>query len=143
MNSLPLFTNLICSAYMFGVIWLIQLIHYPAFAFIEPAKFVDFHKRHSTVMGILVGPVMILELLTGLWLLSLNMNSWSVVNLVLVLALWGLTFLVSVPLHNQLATGFKLDVIHKLFSTNWPRTLIWTAKLIIVAYWFFILNLSY
>jgi hypothetical protein len=143
MNSLPLFTSLICSAYMFGVIWLIQLIHYPAFFSIEPAKFVDFHRRHSAVMGFLVAPAMILELLAALWLVSLNMNGWSVINLVLVLALWGLTFFVSVPLHNKLAKGFKLDVIHKLVSTNWPRTSIWTAKLIIVAYWFLIPNISY
>jgi hypothetical protein len=33
--------------FMTGVIWLIQIVHYPAFALIDPNKFLEFHAMHS------------------------------------------------------------------------------------------------
>lgn len=137
MSSLPLVASQICAAYMCGVIWLIQLIHYPSFVSVEPSQFANFHHRHSAVMGVLVGPVMIVELLAGLWLVSQHAHVVSLANVVIVLLLWIFTFFVSVPLHNQLSAGFDLKVIHQLVLTNWPRTFLWTAKLALTSYWLF------
>lgn len=135
MNLLPLIVSQICATYMCGVIWVIQLIHYPSFAYINPAQFTEAHQRHSALMGVIAGPVMILELLAGLWLVSNKVTTMSLLNLGIIALLWFFTFFVSVPLHNQLAAGFDLVVIQKLVTTNWPRTILWSAKMVLTSYW--------
>lgn len=114
------------SLYMTGVIWLIQLIHYPAFHAIDEKEFSRFHHRHSQVMGWIVGPVMVVELLSTLWLAQTGQTIW-IVKSVTVLFLWGLTFFVSVPCHNRLSAGKEAQQIDRLIRTNWPRTVLWTA----------------
>ncbi len=72
---------------------------------------------------------MILELLTGAWLLWQNPGSIFALLLLVVLLLWGFTFFVSVPFHEKLVkNGFDRKCIQKLISTNWPRTFLWTIK---------------
>lgn len=116
------------ALYMCGVIWLIQLIHYPSFIHINAGSFQQFHAQHSAVMGLIVGPIMVVELLTAFWLLNYETNFLNITNATLVIALWLLTFLVSVPLHNKLTQGQDLTVIQSLIQTNWPRTILWTAR---------------
>jgi hypothetical protein len=128
MNLIALFISQICSVYMVGVIWIIQLSTYPNFAFLDPSQFQAVHHRHTALMGALVGPVMVIELLVSLWLFSAERNTFTVSNLVIVLILWVLTFTLSVPLHNKLGAGFDLVLIQRLVLTNWPRTIFWTIK---------------
>ena len=135
MNLLPLVVSQICAAYMCGVIWLIQLIHYPSFASIHPSQFAEFHQRHSSIMGLIVGPVMIVELVAGLWLVNNKINDFTVLNLGIIALLWFFTFFVSVPLHNQLSAGFNAVAIQKLVATNWPRTILWSIKVVLTSYW--------
>lgn len=127
--------SLISSVYMCGVIWVIQLIHYPSFSSIVPNQFLQFHSQHTMAMGLIVGPVMVIELVAGLWLLMNKAEFFSVSYFIMVATLWALTFFVSVPLHNKLAQGYDLQVIQNLISTNWPRTIIWTAKAILTSVW--------
>jgi hypothetical protein len=135
MNFLAIYVSQICSVYMCGVIWIIQVVHYPGFAKYNPSQFIEAHAKHSSAMGLLVGPVMIIEILAAFWLVIKLSNYISIINLVLVLLLWFFTFFASVPLHNRLSTGFDLEVIQKLVLTNWPRTVLWTAKAILTSYW--------
>lgn len=120
-----------CSLYMAGIIWLIQLLHYPSFLQIDKSSFLDFHTQHTNMMTLLVGPVMIAELVLSLYL-SQHFEKFWLIQSVLVVILFLLTFLVSVPIHNQLAHGFDKNLIQKLISTNWPRTIIWTIKAILL-----------
>lgn len=56
---------------------------------------------------------------------------WSLdllLPLLVVLAIWGCTFFLSVPLHAVLGKGKDAAVIRRLVNTNWPRTVLWTAK---------------
>jgi hypothetical protein len=119
---------------MCGVIWVIQMVHYPSFAYMNPTQFTEAHQRHTSMMGVIVGPVMILELMAGLWLVSERITSFSLLNLGIIALLWFFTFFVSVPLHNQLDAGFNLVAIQKLVTTNWPRTILWTAKMALTSY---------
>lgn len=135
MNSTPLLLSQICATYMCGVIWIIQLIHYPSFKFINPVHFAEAHQRHTGLMGLIVGPVMIVELLAGLWLISERVNYFSVANLTIIALLWILTFFVSVPLHNKLSGGFHAGTIKDLVMTNWPRTILWSLKVGLTSYW--------
>lgn len=128
-------TNLlhaICCAFMTGVLWVIQLVHYPAFAAIDKNNFHRFHWQHTQRITWVVGPVMLIELLTGISLFLLNQSPLWSLNLILLLMTWGLTFFLSVPLHNKLMQHQDSGVIHRLVQTNWPRTVLWTARLTLV-----------
>ena len=116
-----------CSFYMVGVIWLIQLIHYPTFSKIEENVFRMFHREHTTAMSILVGPVMIMELITVFYLAKSFEARW-LISAAMTVILWCLTFFVSVPIHNRLESGRQPELLKNLIMTNWPRTIVWTAK---------------
>lgn len=121
--------QLACCLLMTGLIWLVQLVHYPSFQFVHPQRFDEFHLHHTSRITLIVAPLMGLELLTAV-LLVLQRGDTYVwwLNLLGVLLIWICTAFLSVPLHNQLAGGYDYDKIQALVATNWPRTLIWTAR---------------
>lgn len=119
--------QLVCCFYMTGVILVIQVIHYPIFSQIDSAMFKAFHSKHSFALGLIAGPIMCLELVSAIWI-SKNGNPWLALNAVLVAALWLITFLISVPLHNRLALGFDEEAWNRLLKTNWMRTFIWGGR---------------
>jgi hypothetical protein len=55
-----------------------------------------------------------------------------VAGLVLVGIVWASTFLIQVPLHNRLGSGFNHEVIQLLVNTNWIRTIGWSLRAILV-----------
>lgn len=131
MKNLVFILNQSSALYMCGVIWIIQLIHYPSFAQLSSNHFQQFHLQHTNMMSLLVGPVMVLELFISIWILTSEKDILTVLNLVVVIGLWLLTFLVSVPLHNKLSQGQDSETIQKLILTNWPRTVLWTIRPVI------------
>ena len=131
---LLLVANLGVAAVLTGLIWTVQLVHYPGLALVGKADFARYHAAHTARMGLLAGPLMVAELALALWLagagraaLPYGAGWWS---LVLVLATWAVTFFVSVPFHNRLAaSGYDYIVIDGLTRTNWLRTAAWTLRL--------------
>lgn len=124
--------------YMAGVIWLIQLVHYPMFHFLDRTKFQSSHAFHSTAIGFVVMPAMLLELALATIIISRRgAGDWpALAGFLLVLILWGVTFFVMVPLHGRLASGgFQPDVIRALVQWNWLRTIAWTARAFIAILW--------
>lgn len=113
--------------YLTGVIWVIRLTHYPAFALIDAKHFERFHARHTAVMGGIVGPVMVFELATAV-ILSRSLAAEWLLNLAGVVLIWIVTFGLSVPAHNKLAAGQDQQVIRRLVQSNWIRTVIWTLR---------------
>ncbi len=105
--------------FMTGVIWLIQLVHYPLMVYVKPEEFPVFHAEHSRWITVVVGPMMLLQLGT-----SFLINSYLAV--LFSVAVFAATFFVSVPLHNQLAGGLDPTVLQQLVRTNWIRTILWT-----------------
>lgn len=117
---------------MTGVIWVIQILHYPAFADIKDERFQIFHHQHSQRITWIVAPVMTLELISAIALVWITPNGFWVANLAGVLAIWASTAFLSVPLHNKLSAGKNLLLIEKLVRTNWPRTLLWTVRMLLL-----------
>lgn len=121
--------QLACSLMMTGLIWLVQLVHYPSFHLIDPQRFQEFHQQHSSRITLIVAPLMGLELLTAILLVLERSESYAWwLNLLGVILIWACTAFLSVPLHNQLASGYDYEKVNALVVTNWPRTLIWTAR---------------
>ena len=138
-----LMVHLVCCAILVGLIWTIQLLHYPAFSFVRESHFLEFHQQHSQRITFLVGPLMVAELASAVGLVWLNFeNALLWVNLSGVLLIWGCTFFISVPIHNSLAERFDVLQIRKLVLTNWFRTTLWSARLILLIFVALSLNLQ-
>jgi len=133
MKPVIFITCIFSTFLMTGIIWIIQLVHYPAFVFVDPAYFPDFHQFHTQIMSFIAGPLMITELFsTFLQVLYQNNKIERVIgilSLIIIVLIFISTFFIQVPLHNQLSiTGKNLDLINELVSSNWIRTLLWTVK---------------
>ncbi|GGF05403.1 hypothetical protein [Hymenobacter cavernae] len=133
--QLLLLLNFAFATYLTGVIWTVQLVHYPAFALVPPQAFDAYHKAHMARMGWVVMVPMVAELLLAGALVLVGRTLGSVVwwSLALVVLIWAVTFFISVPFHNRLkASGFNYITIDGLTRTNWFRTLAWTARMLLL-----------
>ncbi len=116
---------------MIGVIWFVQIVHYPLFERIE-ANFPAYSAAHQSLTGWVVGPVMLVELLTSALLIlysPLQINRLLLwIGLALVGVLWVSTGVLQVPAHQRLSAGFDPAVHKRLVATNWLRSVIWTLR---------------
>ena len=128
--------NLVLSFIAVGLIWTIQLVHYPSMKYIPKNRFPEYHNFHSIRISILAIPLMFAELVTSTILLYQNLNNAIqtifLVNLILVLLIWLSTFLIQVPLHNALSKEKNTEKLSKLIFSNWIRTILWTARSILM-----------
>ena len=132
-DHLVFYLQLASCAVMTGVIWIVQLILYPTFSLIEKDRFKQFHEMHSSRITLIVGPAMLIELVTAIALVRYHrMEPFWWLNLAFIILLWISTAFLSLPIHNKLADGFDLIKIKKLILTNWPRTFLWTLRLVIL-----------
>ncbi|WP_409377744.1 hypothetical protein [Balneola sp. MJW-20] len=114
---------------MMGLIWYVQLVHYPGFRFIHPERFDEFHQFHSRFTGIIVAPVMLTELGTSFYLfLNDTALGYQAIGFYIVVLIWISTAFLSVPSHKILSGNKNDSEIDKLINTNWIRTGLWTAK---------------
>ena len=58
--------HFISTSLMVGIIWIIQLLHYPAFHFIDKANYSAFQDFHMNRVSFIVVPTMITELVSGI-----------------------------------------------------------------------------
>jgi hypothetical protein len=114
------------------VIWIIQLIHYPAFIYIDHTRWTDFHRLHTRGITPLVAPLMLIELALSIVWVYQDITPFSLTNLAFVLGLWLSTFIIQVPIHDQLVSIKDEKLIQKLIKTNWIRTILWTAKTLLL-----------
>ena len=128
--------NLVLAFIAVGLIWTIQLVHYPTMRFIPKERFVEYHNFHSMRISFLAIPLMVTELGTSLILFYQNYNNVIqtifLINLVIVALIWLSTFLIQVPLHNALSKEKQSEKLSKLICTNWIRTILWTARSILM-----------
>ncbi len=129
-----LLVHLAATLFMGGLIWFVQVVHYPLFALAgagggaSPA----YQAAHMQRTGLVVGPPMLVEAATALLLLAAPPEgiprSWLWAGLFALALIWAVTALASVPAHEALARGFDADVHRALVRSNWARTLLWTAR---------------
>lgn len=131
-----LFAQLATTLAMTGIIWLVQIVHYPLFQFVGDARYREFHQAHMNWISYVVAPTMIVEALTAGLLVFYppnNAQTWQIwTGLILVAMIWASTFFLQVPLHEKLAQGFDADTHRALVNTNWIRTIGWTSRAALV-----------
>lgn len=115
-----------CTMYMTGVIWFVQLAHYPLIHADTP------HHEYTKRMGLVVGPVMIAEMtLQIVWMIRATSTA-NLIALLLLVVIWISTFFVQVPLHRALEMEHDTKIVQKLVRSNWLRTLCWTARAVLL-----------
>jgi len=122
--------QLLSSLFMLGVIWIIQVVHYPLMAKVGPDNFVTYERLHTQLITYIVLPPMLLELGSAI-LLALRSGPQGhlyCINLGIVLLIWASTFFIQVPLHNQLSQTHNPELVRQLVQTNWIRTALWSLK---------------
>lgn len=112
-----------------GLIWTIQIVHYPLFEQVGQDRFVRYHARHMRRITWVAGPLMLVEAGSAALLFFLGERSlWFSLGLVALGAVWASTLLLQVPLHDRLTRGYDLQTIRRLTITNGIRTLGWTLR---------------
>ncbi|RZF21689.1 hypothetical protein DAY19_08345 [Halobacteriovorax vibrionivorans] len=117
---------------MSGVIWMVQIVHYPSFKFIDEKSFHSFSAFHVKSISFIVLPLMLCELATATLLTIKQPDMAFIINLVLLIFIWMITFFISMPLHKKLGSKRYDQSIDKLILSNWARTVFWTARSILL-----------
>ena len=121
--------NIILNSILLGIILLTQFVSYPLFKKVN-ADFENYHSDYTNRMGFVVGPIMMLELIFVILLLTNhNFDNNIIVITISTLLIWVSTFFIQVPIHKKIAYKKDLRKIKKLISTNLIRTFLWTVKL--------------
>ncbi|REJ85561.1 MAG: hypothetical protein DWQ36_02800 [Acidobacteria bacterium] len=137
LSRLALLGQLATTLPLVGLIWTVQLVHYPLFRLVGVERFPEYHAQHSLWISVVVMPLMLAELaLAVAWAalppdvgaLGLSGSRTALLGLLLVAAVWIATFALSVPQHALLAEGFDAAAHARLVSTNWLRTAAWTGR---------------
>lgn len=135
-SSLLFLLQLGSTFYMIGLIWFVQLVHYPLHGSVGPEHFVIYQQRHMQWTSFAVGPAMLIEAGTAVALFfapSSVFPSWApMLGLILLAVVWGSTALFQVPFHNQLLSQFDAQAHHSLVWSNWIRTFGWSARGILI-----------
>lgn len=128
------FIHLSATSIMAGVIWAIQLLHYPFFHQLHRRNFPQLMQKHRLRISFIVIPVMLMELSTGAYLIiySTSLKRFFVIGFLMIAAIWLSTFMLQMRSHHQIAGGYNPSAVKKLVKTNWIRTILWTARLILL-----------
>lgn len=125
--------HLIATSAMCGIIWIIQLVHYPAFLYVDVLKATSFELFHQNAITPIVLPLMLLEVATfGLLFKQGERDRGFLCSGIILAILWLSTFLIQTPIHQELEFGLSPDLITKLILTNWIRTLGWSIRIILI-----------
>ena len=130
-----LIIHLIATSVMVGVIWIIQLVHYPSFHFIELNQYTTFQRFHMSRISYVVIPAMLTELFT-LILIIISMDQVEPIILasaLLLIVIWLMTAVFFSGMHQKLTLGYDQAIVEKLVKLNWGRTLLWTLRLLLVS----------
>lgn len=135
------------TLYMTGLIWFVQIVHYPLLAATGPQEFSDYERRHMSLTTWVVAPPMFVEAATAVlmfWIHPLGVVTWQLWTAAGLLAVtWISTALLQVPCHEALSKGFDATVHRRLVATNWIRTVAWSARgLLLVSMMFSAWNAS-
>ena len=128
LDDLLLLVHLVATSVLAGMVWVVQLVVYPAFRTVGPtAAWAAYHRRHSTAMATVIALPWAVQGLTVALLLIRRPGPLVLLTAALAAATVLVTVAVSVPLHTRLGDGYDDALARRLISTNWWRTAAWTA----------------
>jgi len=131
---LVLQAHAVATLCLVGLIWFVQVVHYPLMGNVGGNAFVAYEANHVRRTTWVVAPLMLVEAVTAtligtLWLPDeAPARVFAIAGMILLAVIWGSTFFLQVPCHDRLRHGFDRSAWRRLILTNWFRTLAWTAR---------------
>ena len=129
--------HLAATAGMMGLIWFVQLVHYPLFEAVGPDHFVAYESAHQRRTSWVVGPLMGVEGLSALAIAAALRDEvgleLTLAGLTLLAVIHASTVLLQVPAHRRLSERYDGDVVRRLVRTNWVRTIGWSLRVVVAS----------
>lgn len=116
------------TLFMTGLIWFVQVVHYPLFDRVGKAEFASYERQNTRRTGWVVGGPMLLELALALLLVWSpgGLMAWSGLGLLGIV--WLSTAVGQMPAHFRLEQGFDAQAHRRLVRGNWIRTIGWSLR---------------
>jgi len=120
------------SVYMAGLIWFVQVVHYPLMKHVGDADYQAYHHLHMRLTTWVVGPPMLAELICAVWIVANPPHGlplwmgWA--GLALLALVWASTFFWQVPRHRELERGFDARAHRRLVRSNGVRAVGWSLR---------------
>lgn len=131
-----LMAQVVASGWMCGLIWFVQVVHYPLFGMVTGDNATRYAASHQQRTTFVVGPPMLIEMITAAWIVlatPAHVPLWlAIAGLVMVVLAWVSTAAWQIPYHVKLARdGHDDRVVTGLVRTNWARTALWSARALV------------
>ncbi len=124
------FFTLLFDFGMFVLIWIVQLIIYPSFLHFCSQNLLQWHNIYTKRFTIIVLPLMLGQLGCHSYSCLKEITFLNGINIFIVFVLWGLTFLIFIPLHSKIINGNTTKTtLESLVNKNWMRTILWSLLL--------------
>jgi len=124
---------------MFGLMWAVQIVVYPQFRSVAPADFAAYAADHGTRISLALALLAPAEIVLAAWLFLDTPPGLSrmvvFVSGALLAAGWIATAVFFGPLHGKFQGPYDRDLIEQLITTNWLRTVLWSARAVLAS-WF-------
>lgn len=126
---------------MVGITCFTQVVHFPLYRKIKEG-FVQYERSHIRRTALLLGPLMLLEAVTAVILISVAPSGifikLATTNFIFLIFIWLSTFLLNIYQHQKLSIRFSKDTLHDLITSNWIRLVLWAAKgaLLLILAWY-------
>jgi hypothetical protein len=117
--------NLVLAAYLAGLIWIVQVVHYPLFAEVGASAWPVYEAGHRRRITLVVAAPMLAQLPLAALLLP---GALAAANLALVLVAFGATVAWLGPMHGRLQARWDARAHRRLVLGNWVRTAAWSAQ---------------
>ena len=128
--------HVVVTLFMGGLIWFIQIIHYPLFNRVGGDVFAAYAADNLRLTSYVVVLPMLVEATTAVLLLFFPPNgldlSFLWIGFGLVILVWLSTIFVQLPLHRRLTAGFDRRTYRVLVRSNWIRTTAWSLRAVLV-----------
>ena len=128
--------HVITTVMVAGMMWFVQVVHYPLLPHVGHGSFVSYEKAHTRLAIATVVPLMVIETVTGGLLVLWRPRGVGLVpcwiGLVLLAIIWWSTFRLQVPQHRILSRGFDDDASRRLVRSNWIRTGSYSVRILVM-----------
>ena len=147
--DLLILSQWLTTGFMTGLIWFVQIVHYPIYVHVGSEKMREYQEFHVRRTTLVVFPAMVLELLGGSLLL---VSEWqgsaqqpALWGFILLAIIWLSTLVLQIPNHGKIgqitpvteeSKASERIAIQALVKTNWVRTLAWSTRLVLLAIYF-------
>jgi hypothetical protein len=136
MSHSLLAAQLVVTAMLTGIIWFVQLVHYPLLGQLGNGT-AAYMQRHMTLATRVIGPLIGAETLLAAAVLGFAWQRGAellpLVGFALVVLILMSTKYLQRPCYKTLCRGPHPQTLRRLIATNWIRTVAWSVRSLLCA----------